>query len=443
MNSKEIKKIRSNGEIKKVLNRGEVLWQGGLDLMSLPIGTRIVDRETKYYGQPIVWLIADKNHSGYPSDSVTLISEKILCLKAFDAREPKNPEYSPRSSGNNIYKFSNILQWLNSDKTDWYSPQHPYDAPPIREYLREGYANPYKNEPGFLYNFSTDFKNSLMTTACETYHMKVNKERVEFVKSKIFLASMTEVGFGGKAYRKEGNLLKLFENSNYLKTNFIVGAVDLSDCYVDYNNNTGNWLLRGNSVTERKDDNYVTDICAQDPEAIYDACLAYTSVRPLCNVRADSSFFELFGGKYTKIKTWKKYKTKFNWRVQRERKEEDQYFYGAGGIVIKPDGKDTFIYDGNTFNKKSKEDYIIILRQYNQWCLIYELNKYNFQRLDYNLNATETRVNYFTTWYKAEINIPETLKNYVETVRAEENTYPTHGPMGNFNEDYYVLKEGE
>lgn len=28
MNSKEIKKIRSNGEIKKVLNRGEILWQG-------------------------------------------------------------------------------------------------------------------------------------------------------------------------------------------------------------------------------------------------------------------------------------------------------------------------------------------------------------------------------------------------------------------------------
>ena len=28
MNSKEIKKIRSNGEIKKVLNRGEVVWQG-------------------------------------------------------------------------------------------------------------------------------------------------------------------------------------------------------------------------------------------------------------------------------------------------------------------------------------------------------------------------------------------------------------------------------
>ena len=56
-------------------------------LGSLPNGALVKDTGTLYYGKPIVWKIADKNHVGYPSGSVTLITEKIITLKCFDATE--------------------------------------------------------------------------------------------------------------------------------------------------------------------------------------------------------------------------------------------------------------------------------------------------------------------------------------------------------------------
>ena len=42
------------------------------------------------YGSPIIWLVADKNHAGYPSNSVTLVTNQIIKMLCFDATEPSN-----------------------------------------------------------------------------------------------------------------------------------------------------------------------------------------------------------------------------------------------------------------------------------------------------------------------------------------------------------------
>ena len=63
--------------------------------------------------EPIIWLIADKNHNGYPANSVTLLTEKIIDLRGFDAKEPSNSNTDRQKYGNNRYLHSNLRQWLN------------------------------------------------------------------------------------------------------------------------------------------------------------------------------------------------------------------------------------------------------------------------------------------------------------------------------------------
>ena len=63
-------------------------------LGSLTVGAKIevpvLSAYQSRFGSKIVFKIADKNHSGYPSNSVTLITEKIIQLMCFDAKEPSN-----------------------------------------------------------------------------------------------------------------------------------------------------------------------------------------------------------------------------------------------------------------------------------------------------------------------------------------------------------------
>lgn len=159
-------------------------------LGDLLVGARVVDNNTKYDGNPIIWRIIGKNHEGDPENSVTLISEYILCSKSFDAKEPKNTNTSIQNSGNANYKYSNILQWLNSDSDAWmwYTPQHESDHPPdTTNYV---FADPYESEPGFLNGFSLLFKKN-MIDADNVYSYG---STISNVKRKIHLLSQKEIG---------------------------------------------------------------------------------------------------------------------------------------------------------------------------------------------------------------------------------------------------------
>ena len=83
-------------------------------LNALAVGALVKDTGTLYNGKPIIWKIADKGHTGYPSGAVTLITERIISLKCFDAIESGNSDGNRRSYGNNRWTLSNVRQWLNS-----------------------------------------------------------------------------------------------------------------------------------------------------------------------------------------------------------------------------------------------------------------------------------------------------------------------------------------
>lgn len=103
--------------------------------------------------------------------------------------------------GNNNYKYSNLLQWLNSDKNSWYTAQHGADAPPTSGNTT---YNPYDSEPGFLYNFSKNFKESMLETSLKTVRHSLDGGGSENVVSKMFLASSTEVGLANENGIAEG-----------------------------------------------------------------------------------------------------------------------------------------------------------------------------------------------------------------------------------------------
>lgn len=183
-------------------------------ISNLPVGALVKDITTKYYGSPIVWVIADKNHAGYPANSVTLLSKYILTLKCFDAMEPSNPSGNRRNYGNNRYLYSNIRQWLNSAAGPgaWYTAQHAYDAPPTEANVFNGY-NEYDGEAGFQNDFSANFRNALLSTSLTVVKATFDGGGTETVVDKVFLLSTTEVGLADESGIAEGSKLALFSDS--------------------------------------------------------------------------------------------------------------------------------------------------------------------------------------------------------------------------------------
>lgn len=291
MDTREIKTIKNVNDIQRVMNGNQVIWQGETSFKSLSIGTKVVDPNTKYYGQPIVWIIADKNHSGYPTNTVTLISEKILCLKAFDGAESGNIERYRRSDGNNNYKYSNLLQWLNRDYSNWYRAQHGADAPPNSNNVYRSW-NPYDNEPGFLYNFSSDFKNAMVSTSLKTVRASIDGSGSETVTSKIFLASTTEVGLANENGIAEGTRFPIFNDNDSRKAYPTAEAVSKSN-YTTSNLNASSswwWWLRTPYASASHEVCIVHVVGSLNWN---DVDFGHIGVRPLCNVKNNSEFFEV------------------------------------------------------------------------------------------------------------------------------------------------------
>ena len=180
-------------------------------LSTLPVGALVKDTGTLYNGKPIIWKIADKGHVGYPSGSVTLITERIISLKCFDAIERSNSDSNRRSYGNNRWIHSNIRQWLNSQARAgaWYSAQHSADAPPNNANVWSNY-NEYEQEAGFLAGFSANFLAALLSTTHTVGKASVDGGGTESCVDKIFLATCTEVGLSGDV--TAGSKLALFSN---------------------------------------------------------------------------------------------------------------------------------------------------------------------------------------------------------------------------------------
>lgn len=254
-------------------------------LSSLAAGALVKDTGTLYNGKAIVWKIADKNHAGYPANSVTLITERIISLKCFDAKESGNSDGNRKSYGNNRWIYANIRQWLNSQAAagQWYSAQHGQDAPPSNANVWDNY-NEYQQEAGFLAGFSANFLAALLTTTHTVGKAQVDGGGTESCTDKIFLATCTEVGLSGDV--TAGSKLAIFSNDASRQAKPTAEAVSKSE-YTNSSLNANSpwyWWLA---------DAYASDSCGvrrvnSSGALVWDnACRGNRGVRPLCNIKSD------------------------------------------------------------------------------------------------------------------------------------------------------------
>lgn len=149
----------------------------------LKFGKHKVGSET---AQPIIWMVADKNHSGFPSNSVTLITQKIIDLRAYDAMEDTTETSFDTET---YYPPSNINVWLNSEAaSNWYTKQNSGDNPPNADSTT--YNTPYNTRPGFLYNFTSAERSALLPTTLTL--TKINSAYPS-MSAKVFLPTLKEV----------------------------------------------------------------------------------------------------------------------------------------------------------------------------------------------------------------------------------------------------------
>lgn len=252
-------------------------------ISNLAVGSKV--KFGKIYGEDIVWYVADKNHDGYPSNSVTLLAEKIITLKCFDAKEPSSDISNVRSYGNSRYPYSNIRQWLNSASPSgqWFTAQHSADAAPASDNVLNG-TNPYDNIAGFLNAFSSDEQNALLDTALSIYTNQHYGSMLtpESCTDKVFLLSTLEIGATYQDYSSGSSKLALFNDTNYRTAKVTAAAVANSNHSGDpASGATWSWWLR--------DSAYVSDY--QDLLWVWSgslgndyACKGSVGIRPACNL---------------------------------------------------------------------------------------------------------------------------------------------------------------
>lgn len=260
-------------------------------LGSLSVGAKIevpvLSAYQSRFGSKIVFKIADKNHSGYPSNSVTLITEKIIQNMASDAKEPSNSNSDRKSYGNNRHIYSNLLQWLNSNAAAgaWYSAKHSADQAPTTKNTHVTY-NPYTSWAGFLAMLDPKFVAELMETTLTVVKSSTDGGSYETFKAKMFLASTTEVGLANENNIAEGTLLALFSNDASRVAYPTAQCVNNADGYTNSGFATSKgwyWWLRTPNSSNANGVRYVYSDGTLYHSSAY---IGYYGVRPLCNLKS-------------------------------------------------------------------------------------------------------------------------------------------------------------
>lgn len=169
-----------------------------------------------YNEEPISWSVLRVNEDG----TAVLVADNILTFKAYDGAESgkayeydgkiylggnvdyDNYELLVQTMGSNSWSSSNIRTWLNSDsKVVEYT-----DSMPISKAMADG-KNGYNTESGFLYGFSEEEKNvivTVMNSTKEYYFTKdgenfQNEGRETVSEDKVYLLTKNDVNDFAKA----------------------------------------------------------------------------------------------------------------------------------------------------------------------------------------------------------------------------------------------------
>lgn len=259
-------------------------------LSSLPIGAKIKVPHSVMGN--VIFLKADQNHTGYPENSTTLITDELILLRAVDAKEPNNTDKNRRDYGNNRYSVSNIDHWLNSTASagQWYSPQHSTDQSPnsTNVVLR----NPYDTDAGFLNGFDARFIAAMQDTTIKVARNTVTDGGgYDTLTRKVFLPSLAELFNQAENSIMEGSLLQYFQAN----TDSIRKAKISTYAAEDNNNKGSNSVTAGTASyywmrTLRSLSSYDVRIVKPDGSlhlgVAYDG---YNGIRPLCNLNSETT----------------------------------------------------------------------------------------------------------------------------------------------------------
>ena len=241
-------------------------------LSNLPIGAKV--KFGKFLNADLIWIVADKNHTGYPANSVTLFAEKIIYELAFDAKE-SNAVSGAIVDGNTHYGYSTLRQWLNSNATEgkWYSAQYTGDAPPSSTSVVS--KNPYSSWAGFLNAFSAREQSAILDT---TVAYRDDDEVVLTSVDKMFLIGGTELG---RPSAIQGQIvLSLFGGTNAFSptAKYTAAYRALNPSIAE--NKTGDYWLRDTSNNLQK------MIMTGDGTTNHGDTTTARGVRPLTNITA-------------------------------------------------------------------------------------------------------------------------------------------------------------
>lgn len=259
-------------------------------LGSLPVGAKIKDKGTKFLGVPIVWQKADNNHTDYPDNSTTLITEKIIALRPFDAMEPNSADSNRKSYGNNRYSVSNIDSWLNSDAAagGWYSARHDTDQAPDIANVWNNY-NDYDQDAGFLNGFSAAFSGALLETTLKTALCTADGGNYESLTRKVFLASRAELFGTAESSVMEGSLLALFAaNTNAVRVAYPTEECIADSVYTSTNLTTEKGWYYWTRTPSSSYSYYVRYVISDGSLSNVGAGNGVVGVRPLCNLSSDT-----------------------------------------------------------------------------------------------------------------------------------------------------------
>lgn len=258
-------------------------------LSSLPIGAKIKVPHSVMGN--VIFLKADQNHTGYPENSTTLITDELILLRAFDAQEPNNTNSDRKSYGNNRYSVSNIDHWLNSTASagQWYSPQHSTDQTPNGTDVVT--RNPYDTDAGFLNGFDARFIAAIQdTTITVARNTVTDGGGYDTLTRKVFLPSIAELFNQAENSIMEGSLLQYFqENTNAIR------IAKISTYAAEDNNNNGSdsvaagtatwyWMRTLNSLNSYGLRNVGSDGSLYGNRARSGS----SGVRPLCNLNSET-----------------------------------------------------------------------------------------------------------------------------------------------------------
>lgn len=285
-----------------------------------------------YYGEPILWRCVSYGQTEKAENSAVptlsyltrekengalplLLTDQILCLKAFDANaETDNSSGShgrrENSRASNYWVDSTIRSWLNSDagagEVKWQCSN-----PPNAESVWNGY-NAYDGEAGFLTSFTDDELN-VMQTVSHKYvvskpeienNMYAEKEEVygirfgyfggsqvsegyvytDFAEDTVFLPSAEEIGmleanvdFLGQKYKIGTFSNQCIKSSDYEPANFNAG-------------NAWNYWLRNPNADSTGSVMKVTNFGEYDSAYAEIASNSSIGVRPAFHVKEDVEF---------------------------------------------------------------------------------------------------------------------------------------------------------